>query len=130
MPTPRTPTPPATAAGGPPPRIVIRDPQPVLDGGRYAAKRTVGETLTVTAEIFADGHDVIRAVVRWRAPGKRSWREEPMRHLDAHIDGDNWAGEIPVDALGRWSWSIEAWVDKLASWRHEIHRKLDGGQED
>ncbi len=127
MPAPRTPTPPGTVA---PSRIVIRDPQPVLDGGRYAAKRTVGETLTVTAEVFADGHDVIRAAVRWQAPGKRAWREAPMRHLDAHIDGDNWAGEIPVEVLGRHRWTIEAWVDELASWRHELHRKLDGGQED
>jgi starch synthase (maltosyl-transferring) len=127
MPAPRTPTPPGTVA---PSRIVIRDPQPVLDGGRYPAKRTVGETLTVAAEIFADGHDVIRAAVRWRAPGKRSWREAPMRHVDAHIDGDNWQGDIPIDVLGRWAWTIEAWVDELASWRHEIARKLDGGQED
>jgi starch synthase (maltosyl-transferring) len=127
MPAPRTPTPPGTVA---PSRIVIRDPQPVLDGGRYPAKRTVGETLTVAAEIFADGHDVIRAAVRWRAPGKRSWREAPMRHVDAHIDGDTWQGDIPIDVLGRWAWTIEAWVDELASWRHEIARKLDGGQED
>ncbi|MCW3039668.1 MAG: hypothetical protein JWM31_1573 [Solirubrobacterales bacterium] len=113
-----------------PSRITIRDPQPVLDGGRYAAKRTIGETLPVSAEIFADGHDVVRAVVRWLAPGQTAWREAPLRHVDAHIDGDNWEGEIAVDVLGRWVWTIEAWVDQLASWRHELHRKLDGGQED
>ncbi len=53
-----------------------------------------------------------------------------MRHVDAHIDGDNWAGEFEVDALGGWTWTIEAWVDALASWRHEIARKLDASQED
>lgn len=120
---------PRTAAPAPP-RIVIRDPQPVLDGGRYAAKRTVGETLTVGAEIFSDGHDVVRAVVRWRAPGRRRWDEAPLRHVDAHIDGDTWRGELEVDALGTWTWTIEAWVDAFASWRHEIGRKLEAAQDD
>jgi starch synthase (maltosyl-transferring) len=113
-----------------PSRITIRAAEPVLDGGRYAAKRTVGETLTVSAEIFADGHDVVRAAVRWQAPGKRRWHEAPMRHVDSHIDGDSWEGDVLVDALGRWTWTVEAWVDQLASWRHELVRKLEAAQED
>lgn len=127
MPVPAPSTPDSSAA---PSRITIRDAQPILDGGRYAAKRTVGEPLTVSAEIFADGHDVVRAVVRWQAPGATTWSEAPMRHIDDHIDGDNWEGEVLVDALGRWTWTIEAWVDQLGSWRHEIGRKLEGGQDD
>ncbi|WP_354701514.1 Alpha-1,4-glucan:maltose-1-phosphate maltosyltransferase 2 [Paraconexibacter sp. AEG42_29] len=124
-------TSPTPRRGSPAPsRITIRGAEPVLDAGRYAAKRTVGETLTVTAEVFADGHDVVRAAVRWLPPGKRKWSEAPMRHLDAHIDGDNWAGEVPIDALGRWQWTIEAWVDQLASWRHELSRKLEAAQDD
>ena len=37
------------------------------DGGRFAVKRTIGESIRVTADIFADGHDVIVAVLRYRA---------------------------------------------------------------
>src|SRR3954464_1328811 len=56
-----------------PPRIVILEPGPVIDGGRFAPKRTAGEAVTVRATIFADGHDVLRAVVKVKAPGGRRW---------------------------------------------------------
>ena len=58
-----------------PPRIEIQDVWPSLDCGRYPAKRTLGEALEVRATIFADGHDVLRAAVRHRAPGARKWDE-------------------------------------------------------
>ena len=52
----------------PPPRIQIGRPEPMIDCGRYPSKRTVGDAVAVSADIFADGHDVLRAVVRSCAP--------------------------------------------------------------
>ena len=52
---------------------------------------------SVRATIFADGHDVLKAVVRWKAPGGRRWNEAPLTHVDAHIDGDTWTGSFAVD---------------------------------
>src|ERR1700733_6842778 len=52
----------------PPARIVIQYPQPAVDGGQYPAKRCVGDTVVVSADIFRDGHDILRAVVRYRPP--------------------------------------------------------------
>ena len=60
-----------------PPRIVILEPAPVIDGGRYAPKRSVGEPVDVQATIFADGHDVLKAVVQHKAPGSRRTTETP-----------------------------------------------------
>jgi starch synthase (maltosyl-transferring) len=114
----------------PPPRIQIVQPAPMIDCGRYPSKRTVGDSVAVSADIFADGHDVLRAVVKSCPPNGEGWREGPMRRIDAHIDGDRWAGEFEVTELGRWSWTIEAWVDAFASWRDEMQRKIDAGQED
>jgi starch synthase (maltosyl-transferring) len=114
----------------PPPRIVILAPEPVLDAGRYAPKRTVGEQVDVSATIFADGHDVLRAVVKWKAPGGRRWAEAPLTHVDKHIDGDTWKGTFTVESCGRWQWTIEAWIDPFASWREELRRKVEGGQHD
>jgi len=113
-----------------PPRIVILSPEPVLDGGRYAPKRTVGEAVDVRATIFADGHDVLRAVVKAKAPQSRKWVERPLVHVDKHLDGDTYEGAFAVDGLGRWQWSIEAWIDRFASWREELSRKVASGQHD
>jgi starch synthase (maltosyl-transferring) len=123
MPTPKT-------AKPPPPRIQIGQAAPMIDCGRYAAKRTVGDAVAVSADIFADGHDVLRAVVRSCPPGSKRWVENPMVRIDAHIDGDRWAGEFVVDRLGRYAWTIEAWTDAFASWREELRRKIEAGQVD
>jgi starch synthase (maltosyl-transferring) len=120
----------AKTAKPPPPRIQIGQPAPMIDCGRYPSKRTVGDAVAVSADIFADGHDVLRAVVRSCAPGSKRWTENPMVRTDAHVDGDRWAGAFEVDRLGRYTWTIEAWADAFASWREELSRKLDAGQAD
>jgi starch synthase (maltosyl-transferring) len=114
----------------PPPRIQIGQPAPMIDCGRYPSKRTIGDAVAVSADIFADGHDVLRAVVRSCPPGSRRWEENPMVRIDAHVDGDRWAGQFDVDRLGRYAWTIEAWSDAFASWREELRRKIDAGQSD
>ncbi len=102
----------------------------MIDCGRYPSKRTVGDFVAVSADIFSDGHDVLRAVVKSCPPDGEDWRESPLQRIDAHVDGDRWAGEFGVDGLGRWSWTIEAWVDAFASWRDELRRKVDAGEPD
>jgi len=110
----------------PPPRIEIQDVWPSIDAGAFPAKRTLGEELAAYATIFADGHDILRAAIRYRAPGDKTWAEAPMEPLG----NDRWTGTFAPNALGRWEYSIVAWIDRLASWRHEIERKVEGGQTD
>jgi starch synthase (maltosyl-transferring) len=114
----------------PPPRIQIEDPAPRVDCGRYPAKACVGDRVDAYATIFKDGHDVLRAVVRFRGPGDSDWLEAPMHRIDAHVDGDRWQGTFPVDRQGHWNWTVEAWTDAFATWRSEIVRKVQAGQED
>jgi starch synthase (maltosyl-transferring) len=40
----------------PPPRIRIQLPRPTIEEGRWPIKRTVGDTIAVSADIFRDGH--------------------------------------------------------------------------
>jgi starch synthase (maltosyl-transferring) len=111
-------------------RVVIQYPQPSVDGGRFAAKRCVGDTVNVSADIFSDGHDLLRAVVRYRAPGERRWREAELRPVDADQGGVRWAGAFEVDRIGRWTYTIEAWKDEFGTWRDELERKVAAGQTD
>ena len=46
------------------------------------------------------------------------------------VAGDRWAGEFEVTRLGRYTWTIEAWIDPFAGWRDELRRKIDAGQSD
>ena len=110
----------------PPPRIQIQNVRPQVDCGRYPAKSTVGDRVEVTADIFKDGHEVLRAVVRYRPVGTRKWLERPLEPLG----NDHWAGEFEVSECGRWQFTVEAWVDRYASYVDELDRKLEAGQLD
>jgi starch synthase (maltosyl-transferring) len=114
----------------PPARIQIQYPSPAVDGGRYPAKRCVRDLVRVEADIFRDGHDILRAVARYRGPGDRRWQEAEMKQFDAHLDGVRWAGEFMVDRQGRWEFTVEAWTDQFRTWRDELERKIEAGQHD
>jgi len=47
-------------------RVVIEHVRPEVDGGRFPVKRVVGQSVIVEADVFADGHDEIAGVLRYR----------------------------------------------------------------
>ena len=110
----------------PPRRIQIQDVAPVVDGGRYPLKATVGDRLELGATIFRDGHEILGAHVRARPKGDRRWREALMYHTG----NDRWLAHVELDRACRWELQVGAWVDRFASFRHELQRKVDAGQED
>jgi starch synthase (maltosyl-transferring) len=114
----------------PPERIVIQFPTPSVDDGRYPAKRVAGDTVAVEADIFRDGHDILRAVIRYKPPRARNWREAEMHRIDAHLGGVRWAGGFEVDQTGRWEYTVEAWTDVFGTWRDELERKVAAQQHD
>ncbi|MGZ8481291.1 MAG: alpha-1,4-glucan--maltose-1-phosphate maltosyltransferase [Candidatus Limnocylindria bacterium] len=103
--------------------IVIERISPQLDGGRHPVKRVVGDPLLVTADILADGHDLLDAALLLRADDEETWRESPMRP----IDNDRWSGHVEL-TRNRWhAYAVEAWRDAFGSWRHGLHRKVEAG---
>ena len=117
---------PAPSASAFPP-IIVTGVTPAVDGGRFAAKRLVGDTVVVEANAFKDGHDKLRARVRYRGPNERAeWRTAPMRYDDAT---DRWTGAFTVDAIGTWCYTVEAWTDTFETWRSGLHKKYDAGQD-
>jgi starch synthase (maltosyl-transferring) len=63
-------------------RVVIENLKPEIDGGRFPIKRVVGEKVTVSADIFADGHDSISARLLYRKQKDGEWKEVPMRSIE------------------------------------------------
>src|SRR5438876_943345 len=110
----------------PPTRIQIQRVAPQIDCGRYAVKRTEGDRVEVAATVFRDGHEQLGAAIRYRRAGTTRWQEAPFEALG----NDQWAGSFVVDRCGTWQYRIEAWVDRIASFQDELHRKVDAGQTD
>jgi starch synthase (maltosyl-transferring) len=105
-------------------RVVIEHVEPEIDGGRFPIKRVVGETVAVSADIFADGHDSISARLLYRKQKDREWKEVPMRL----IENDRWKGEFLVEEIGVYDYTIEGWVDHFKTWQRDLKKKLDAGQ--
>ncbi len=114
----------------PPGRIVIQYPAPSVDDGRYPAKRCVGDRVAVRADVFRDGHELLRSVVCYRGPGDSDWQEAELHRIDAHLAGVRWAAEFEVDRPGAWQYTIQAWTDVFGTWRDELARKVAAGQRD
>src|SRR6266536_2626468 len=62
-------------------RVVIERVRPEIDCGRFPAKRTVGERVIVEADVFADGHEIVAAALRFRREEERAWEEVRMHPL-------------------------------------------------
>jgi starch synthase (maltosyl-transferring) len=106
-------------------RIVIESVQPEIDSGRFPIKRTVGEDVVVTADVFADGHDSLMVVLRYRFARLDAWHEVPMHSLG----NDRWSGQFTVSELGDYEYSVYAWVDRFATWRAGLVAKMKAGQD-
>jgi starch synthase (maltosyl-transferring) len=110
-----------------PPTVVIENVRPLVEGGRYPVKRIPGEPLTVEADIFKDGHDVVTALLKWRTAGAERWHETPMRCVDPW-NRDRWVGTCSFSEPGFHDITIEAWGDAFRSWQHEFSTKLRAGE--
>jgi len=106
-------------------RVVIEDVKPQIEGGRFPIKRTVGEKVMVTADIFADGHDTVFARILFKGPNDKNWRESRL----TFIENDLWSGEFRVKELGTYRYTVEGWVDHFRTWQKDVRKKFDAGQD-
>jgi len=115
----------------PPPQYVtvtIERVTPLIDGGRYPIKLTIGQDLTVEADIYMAGHDVVAAVLKWRVIGAARWSETAMTAIPN--GQDRWRGVLSVFENAGYEFTIESWVDAFSSWQQEFRKKFDGGVKD
>ncbi|MBV9880974.1 MAG: alpha-1,4-glucan--maltose-1-phosphate maltosyltransferase [Gemmatirosa sp.] len=108
------------------PHLAIEHVTPVVDDGRFAAKRVVGELCEVGADVFKDGHDLLRARVRYRGPRDTAPRYAALAY---DKDDDRWHGAFALDEIGRWTFTVEAWTDLFGSWRAKFEKKVAARQD-
>ena len=106
-------------------RVVIERVQPEIDGGRYPIKRVVGEQVSVEADIFADGHDALGGVLLVRREKDAKWTEVPLEFLN----NDRWRATFTVSEVGRYRYTLTAWVDHFMSWYRDLGKRLEAGQD-
>jgi starch synthase (maltosyl-transferring) len=106
-------------------QVVIEAVQPEIEGGRFPIKRACGEKVIVEADAFTDGHDAIVCILLYRRDGVSTWSEMPMEPLG----NDRWQGEFAVAEVGGYRYTVSAWVDRFASWRRDLAKKVEAGQD-
>lgn len=101
-------------------RVVIEEVTPQVDGGRYPACRIVGDEVSISAAIFADGHDHLAARLLYRHSSERRWRFVPM----TAVGNDLWTGSFKAEKIGAWSFTVEGWIDHLDTWASDLRKRL------
>jgi starch synthase (maltosyl-transferring) len=105
------------------PRIAIESITPAVDGGRFPAKRVVGETIAIEADVFTDGHEVLAVELLWKAADEKDWRAQRMQFAS----NDRWRTDITPDRIGRYVFTIEAWWDEYATFCRDLEIKRKAG---
>jgi starch synthase (maltosyl-transferring) len=101
-------------------RVVIEVKGPKVECGRYPARRFLGDSVTVTAAVFGDGHDHVAGQLLYRAKGERKWRTEPL----AAVNNDIYTASFTADKLGNWQFAVQGWVDHFGTWCYDLKKRL------
>ena len=83
-------------------RVVVERIEPEVDAGRFAIKRTIGERVDVAADIFADGHDVVVAMLRDRHEAPEAIEAATESHvetIESSVDNRGNAGASPSSTV-------------------------------
>src|SRR5215470_4784107 len=105
-------------------RIIVARVSPEIDCGRFPIKRVVGETVTVEADVFADGHDQVICQILHHQDG-----QELQTSSMKLLGNDRWRGEFTVTQLGSYCYTVEGWIDRFETWRRDLEKRISAGQD-
>ncbi len=106
-------------------RVVIEHVKPAVDHGKFPIKRVVGEEVVVTADIFCDGHDEVKAAVLYRVAGKKKWAEAKMDFLG----NDHFRGVFTADTYAPFEYTVMGWADHFTTWQKGLKKKFEAKQD-
>lgn len=105
-------------------RSIIDNVKPQVNNGRFPVQRVVGEWVHISADIFGDGHDSLRAVVEYKTAKARKWTSLEMKDEG----NDAWSASFKVSEQSVYQYRIVSWVDHLKTWLSGFHKKEADGQ--
>ena len=106
-------------------RVIIENIKPQVSCGAFPVKRTINEPVHVEADIFADGHAIIDAVLLYRKQGTKAWQEAPMLFQG----NDHWKSSFSPKQTGYFEYTIQAWGNHFKTWQEAIKKKAEAGQD-
>jgi starch synthase (maltosyl-transferring) len=104
---------------------VVERVRPEIDCGTFPAKRIVGQSVVVEADIFTDSHDLVSGEILYRHAREESWRRLPMKLLG----NDRWRGEFLASELGKYHYTVEGWIDRFGTWWSAMMKRINSGQD-
>lgn len=102
----------------------IDDIQPLISAGQFPAKCVVGEMIPISATAWREGHDALGVTLHVETPYRTSFE----LRMSASTEPDVYNAAIVPDAVGYWTFRIEAWSDPYSTWRSAVTKKIDAGQ--
>jgi starch synthase (maltosyl-transferring) len=106
-------------------RVVIENIEPLVNCGDFPIKRIVGDTISVEADVFGDGHDEVRARLLWKQEADTRWQTAEMRALG----NDRWQGDFSVSQMGRYRYTLVGEVDHFGTWRSDLKKRAAAQQD-
>ena len=106
-------------------RIPVTKVSPVIEGGAYAAKASVGELVPIRAKVFREGHDAVNASVIVTDPAGNETRHD-MTPLEPR-GLDPWEAWVRFEVEGAHTFRVEGWSDPWGTWLHNAEAKLPAG---
>ena len=106
-------------------RVIIEGVSPEVDCGRFPIKRVIGEDVTLEADVFIEGHEMLSCALLYRKKGARRWTEVAMRPLL----NDRWQASFRVTELGRYQYTVVGWPDPFKRWRDDLNKRIAADQD-
>ncbi|WPP50882.1 alpha-1,4-glucan--maltose-1-phosphate maltosyltransferase [Catalinimonas niigatensis] len=106
-------------------RVIIEHLSPQVENGQFPAKRSLGEDVEVQADIFADGHDIVKGVLLYKHSNDKNMQKIPMQY----IVNDRWKATFTPETTGFYEYTVLAFVDHFASWQYGLRKKYEAQQD-
>ncbi len=119
---PAEPTAPVPAPFGVIGRVPIRDIEPCIEGGAWAAKGTEFESFPVRATVFREGHDLFGAEAVLVDPEGNEVQHEPMYIIKPGLG--RYEAWLTPTYPGAWSFFVRSYSDPVATWIHNAEARI------